>query len=177
MTGSHATLLAALLVPTVALAAAGCGGSGAASSPGSAETATRGDAIPGPPRAWAEMGRDERRRHMVREVFPRMSAMFAEYDATEYADFSCATCHGPDAEARGFEMPNPGLYPLSPTGSEGQHRTVSDHPEMVRFMYNRVVPAMQALIAAPAYDEATHEGFTCYACHPHAEETEPVAAR
>jgi len=167
MDGSHATLLAALLL-------LGCGGTAAAPA-----TAGTPDALAGPPRPWAELGPDERRQHMVHEVLPRASAMFAEHDPQRYADFSCATCHGPDAQARGFAMPNPSLYPLSPTGSARQHQTVRDHPEMVRFMYGRLVPAMETMLGAQRYDEATGEGFTCYACHPHAEPdgptTQPVA--
>lgn len=106
---------------------------------------------------------------MVREVLPRMSALFAAYDGERYAEFECATCHGEDARERDFAMPNPSILPLHPTGSAGQHQTVRDHPEGVRFMYNQVLPTMQALLGASAFDEATGAGFTCFACHTHAD--------
>jgi hypothetical protein len=98
-----------------------------------------------------------------------MSTLFAAYEGERYADFDCATCHGADARERNFAMPNPSILPLHPTGSEGQHQAVRDYPEGVRFMYNQVLPTMQALLGAPAFDETTGEGFTCYACHTHAE--------
>lgn len=106
---------------------------------------------------------------MVREVLPRMAALFAEYDRTRYADFDCATCHGGSGPARGYAMPNPDLLPLWPSGTEGQHETVRRYPEGVRFMFNRVVPTMRALLGQPEYDAETHTGLTCFACHPHAE--------
>lgn len=106
---------------------------------------------------------------MSREVLPRMTDLFAAYDASRFGDFSCATCHGADARERDYAMPNPSLLPLHPTGSEGQHQTVRDYPEGVRFMYNHVMPTMQALLGAPEFDASTGEGFSCYACHPHAE--------
>ena len=148
----------------LALLLASCG----ASSP--APTHPEPAAIPAPPRPWAELSHDERSAHMAREVLPRMTDLFAAYDPARYDAFTCATCHGEGAREREYAMPNPALLPLHPTGSEGQHQTVRDHPDGVRFMYNRVMPTMQALLGAPEYDASTGEGFSCYACHPHAAE-------
>lgn len=144
----------------------GCGGSS-----GNSETSSVAvhDAIPGPPRPWAELSHEEHGAYMAREVLPRMSALFSAYDGERYAEFECVTCHGADARERNFAMPNPSILPLHPTGSAGQHQTVRDHPEGVRFMYNQVLPTMQALLGASAFNEATGEGFTCYACHTHAD--------
>jgi cytochrome c553 len=122
--------------------------------------------IPSPPKAWAEMTRAERQSWMVAEVLPRMAPMFEEYDSQRFADFDCAGCHGADAAARNWAMPNPNILALHPTGSPEQQQMVQDHPEMVRFMFNRVVPAMQTLLGAEAYDAETGTGFSCYACHP-----------
>lgn len=124
---------------------------------------------PGPPRPWAELSRDERAAHMSREVLPRMAALFLEYDAARYDGFGCPTCHGEGARERGFAMPSPSLLPLHPSGTEGQYQLVRDHPAGVRFMFNRVMPAMQALLGAPEFDASTGEGFSCFACHPRAE--------
>jgi hypothetical protein len=162
----------ALLVLAVLLSACGSGTSS------SGTTTASPDTIEGPPRPWGEMTHEERGAYMARAVVPRMGALFAEYDAERYADLDCSTCHGPDASARGFEMPNPSLLPLSPSGTEGQRHTVDQYPEGVRFMFNRVVPTMRALLGEPEFDPATGEGFTCFDCHPHAAETEgsPTAA-
>ena len=162
-----ALLSASLLASSVML---GCGGSHTGSPASDSSHYAEPGAIVGPPRPWAELSREDRARHMSREVVPRMSALFAAYDGARYADFDCATCHGPDARERDFAMPNPSLLPLHATGTEGQRQAVRDYPEGVRFMYTRVLPTMQALVGAAPFDETTGEGFTCYACHPHAED-------
>ncbi|AKF05117.1 hypothetical protein [Sandaracinus amylolyticus] len=147
----------------LALVLASCGASSAA------PTAPTPTEAAGPPRPWAELSRDERAAHMAREVLPRMTDLFVAYDPSRYDAFTCATCHGEGAREREYAMPNPALLPLWPTGTEGQHQTVRDHPEGVRFMYSRVMPAMQALLGAPEFDASTGEGFSCFACHPHAQ--------
>lgn len=125
-------------------------------------------ALPTPPDAWTAMAHADRRAWMVSEVLPRMSELFAEYDGARYAGFGCASCHGRDARAHGFAMPSPALPALFPTGTPEQHQMVRDYPDGVRFMFNRVLPTMQTLLGAPDFDAATGEGFSCYACHPHA---------
>ncbi|HJL19849.1 MAG TPA: hypothetical protein RMH99_29570 [Sandaracinaceae bacterium LLY-WYZ-13_1] len=143
-----------------------------------AETAeaTAEDVIPSPPEPWAEMSADARQAWMFSEVSPRMEALFQSHDTEAYADFGCASCHGEDASERGYAMPSPSLPALHATGTPEQEQMVREYPEMVRFMYNDVLPAMQTLLGAPDYDEATGEGFSCFACHPHAgdEGTTPV---
>lgn len=148
------------------IALASCGGPGAGAGGGT--TAPSSDEVPRPPRPWAEMSDDEHREWMVTEVLPRMSVAFQGYDAERYTNFGCATCHGQSAFENGFAMPNPALPALYPTGSPEQRQMVREYPEIVRFMFNRVVPPMQTLLGAPAYDAETLEGFSCYACHPHA---------
>ena len=53
------------------------------------------------------------------------------------------------------------------TGTPEQHQMVRDYPEMVRFMFNDVLPTMQTLGGAADFDDETGEGFSCYSCHPH----------
>lgn len=111
---------------------------------------------------------------MSRHVVPAMTDLFLAYDAERFGDFGCPTCHGADASARHYAMPNPSLPVLYPTGSVGQHRAVAQFPEGVRFMFSEVTPAMGQLLGAPEFDETTHEGFTCFACHPHAADDDPL---
>jgi hypothetical protein len=163
-------LVLALVTPALVVAC----GSGATSATSETTARPAFEPIRGPPRPWAELSRDERLRHMVREVLPRMSALFREYDAARYADFDCANCHGADAAARDYAMPSPDLLPLWPTGTEGQREMVRRYPEGVRFMFQRVLPTMRTLLGQPEYDEATRSGFSCFACHPHAEDSAPA---
>ena len=157
-----------------------CGGGGATDE-GAAATTTGDEAaeegVPSPPEPWETMSHDDRAAWMFAEVMPRMRDRFQGFDAERYAGFGCATCHGPSPEERGFAMPSAALPALYPTGSPEQHQMVREYPEMVRFMFNDVLPTMQTLVGAPDFDEATGEGFSCYACHPHAgdEGTTPVS--
>lgn len=122
--------------------------------------------VPGPPKPWAEMTRGERQGWMVAEVLPRLGPMFEEFDSSRFAGFDCSGCHGDDAAARNWAMPNPSILALHPTGSAEQQQMVRDYPDMCRFMFNRVVPTMQTLLGAQAYDAETQTGFSCYVCHP-----------
>ena len=160
------------LAIALALTAASCGGGDAGDDTASAQTTgdetPATDEVPSPPSPWDSMDHDAQAQWMFTEVVPRMQAQFQEHDAERYAEFSCATCHGPNAEAEGFEMPTNSLPALPATGTEEQRAMVNQYRPMATFMFQRVLPTMQTLIGAPDYDEETHEGFSCFACHPHA---------
>ena len=61
---------------------------------------------------WKQMTKQQRGRYMKQVVTPKMQALFQAHDAKHYTKFGCATCHGKDAKAKGFEMPNPDLPKL-----------------------------------------------------------------
>ena len=130
--------------------------------------------IPTPPAPWETMSHDDKLAYMGAEVLPFSRALFQEYDGDEFASFGCADCHGSSAAERNYAMPNPDLMALHPSGSAEQQAMVQEHPRMVRFMFNHVVPTMKTMIGAPDYDAETGEGFSCYYCHPHAEADETV---
>lgn len=128
-----------------------------------------------PPAPWDQLDHDARRTHMVQHVLPAATDLFASWSAERYADFSCETCHGSDASARSYTMPNPTLITLYPTGTIGQQRVLAEHTEACTFMFSRLVPAMQTMLAAPDFDPATHEGFTCFSCHPQGAPDDPLS--
>ena len=109
------------------------------------------------PPSWSEMSDTQKSSYMANEVTPAMAAIFKAYDPEEYADFSCATCHGSDAEANGFQMPSD-IHELSVPPPE-----VYAGPA-VEFMYTEVVPAMAGLLDMDVND-GTNDGFGCYGCH------------
>ncbi len=123
-----------------------------------------------------ELDHDQQMAFMATRVTPQMRESFQGYDAERYANFGCATCHGEGAEERDFVMPSPDLLPLHPSGTPEQRAMVEEHPEMVRYMFNHVIPEMRELLGEAEYDAETGEGFSCYACHPHAGEGESVTA-
>ncbi len=155
------------------LVLAACGGATASTTTSTTTTTTTTSSYTPPPRAWAEMDHDARRAHMVQHVLPASSDLFTSWDGTRYAEFSCATCHGADASARAFAMPNPSLITLYSTGTIGQQEVLAQYTEACTFMYSRLLPAMQTMLGASEYDPATHQGFTCFSCHPHGMDDDP----
>lgn len=150
------------------LFALGCGGA----TPSAPQSTNGADTIQGPPKPWVEMDASERRRYMAESVLPTMATLFTEFDPERYADFSCMTCHGDNARAVGFHMPNR-LPVLWPSGTPEQRRMVELQPEMARFMFNRVLPTMTQLLGQPEWNNQDKTGFSCFNCHPHAEVTTP----
>ncbi|MBK8410946.1 MAG: hypothetical protein IPL19_23660 [Sandaracinaceae bacterium] len=121
-------------------------------------------------RRWSELDHDARMAVMSTEVMPAARRLFQGFDAERYSSVSCGTCHGEASAARHeYAMPNPDLYPLFPTGTPQQAAMVQEHPEMVRFMHNHLLPEMQSILGADAYDPETQTGFSCFSCHPRGE--------
>jgi len=112
---------------------------------------------------WEDLDEDQRRLFMECEVVPEMRDLFQEFDADEYSNFSCDTCHGADREEVDHEMPN-GLEEL-PMG--GFPFSQSDDPEEAaygEFMEQEVLGAMQDLLVRSS-DFQDPEFFGCYGCH------------
>lgn len=114
-----------------------------------------------PAGAWATMSRAEKMGFMEDTVLPEMQRMFREFDARKFARFTCATCHGANARAVNFRMPN-GLDPLTP--SRIPARYTSQRPMDV-FMTRRVLPRMAQLLGKPVHTPQTQAGFGCFGCH------------
>lgn len=115
--------------------------------------------------AWADMSQEQRGEYMANVVVPRLRPVFQQFDAEEFAEFNCATCHGDNAQEVGFRMPN-GLHPLNPTQIPSMFE--SEDPEVQRvaqFMAGEVTPLMTELLGAAPYDPETHQGFGCMSCH------------
>jgi hypothetical protein len=112
---------------------------------------------------WKSMSAGQRLEHMKKVVAPKMKAVFQAFDAEEFKDFNCATCHGEGAKAGRFDMPNPELPRLSKVDGFKTH--MDTHPRETRFMMDKVVPEMAAALGMQPYDPATHQGFGCFDCH------------
>jgi hypothetical protein len=123
-----------------------------------------GEADPKPGTAWKDMTKEERAAFMKKTVLPKMKAEFVAVDAKEFGEMNCATCHGDGAKDKSFKMPNPKLPKLVAT-EEGFKKLSVDHPDMMKFMGQKVVPDMAALLGVAPYDPKTHQGFGCFACH------------
>jgi hypothetical protein len=154
----HLALLALLL-------AAACG----SKSKGPETTAGGGDEgggdVPAGPLAagqWETMDDEARAKFMKAVVVPDMSARFQGFDAAEFAEFDCKTCHGSGAEAGTFEMPNPELPVLT---MEKIQNPDEDHKAITEFMMNDVKPNMARLLGLAEWSPEQPEGFSCGGCH------------
>lgn len=164
----HATLVFSLGLSGALFAA--CGGAGApaeSAEPASsgeestetpAQTAQTAEASTGETKEFDDMSAPEKMNHMKTVVMPHMAKVFQEASAEEYADFSCTTCHGPGAKNGEFEMPSGTLPALN-------KEEMDEHPEVTKFMAERVVPEMAKLLGEEPYNPETQEGFGCYDCH------------
>lgn len=109
---------------------------------------------------WGGMNHEQKREYMKTAVMPKMAAEFKAFDADEFGQMNCATCHGVKAKEGKFEMPNAALPKLSPDG-----KWAKLDQKAVAFMKTKVVPDMATLIDAKPYDPATQKGFGCFGCH------------
>jgi len=147
---------------TLAVALIACGGGQPApatpAEPGAAPAA-EGEAA-GADLKWSDdMPVKDKGVFMKKKVLPEMAKLFKEFDAKEYADFSCKTCHGPQMKPKPIDF-LPELHVKGETLLEA-----AEHPEMAKFMGEKVSPAMADLFGKPHFDPATHQGFGCNGCH------------
>jgi hypothetical protein len=95
-----------------------------------------------------------------------MKAAFQQFDGTEFKKFGCDTCHGKQAKARKFKMPNPDIHAL-PTNPAAFAPLMEKKPKMMKFMAETVKPQMAVLLGVPEFDPKQPEagGFACTNCH------------
>jgi hypothetical protein len=113
-------------------------------------------------KSWNDMSHDERLALMKTAVLPQMKKAFQDFDAKDFADFTCMTCHGAGIKQGKFDMPNPKLPKLDDKGFKKEQ---AKHPKAIDFMQHTVVPNMAKLLGLPEYDPATKSGFGCGNCH------------
>ncbi|HEY1957497.1 MAG TPA: hypothetical protein VGH28_17885 [Polyangiaceae bacterium] len=116
--------------------------------------------VPHPPAAqpaprvdrWAALDFEQRHAVMTFTVLPNMARTWRDFRHTEYPEMTCRTCHGKDAEAVSYRMPNPSLPAVDP-----------EHPPtgpVAEFMKTKMLPDMIDLTGA------SPEHFSCNTCHP-----------
>jgi hypothetical protein len=126
--------------------------------------------VVGPPKvAWKDMTKEQKGKYMKAVVTPKMKVAFQEFDPKVFKTFNCATCHGKEAKAREFKMPNPEIHPLPPT-PEAYMAMMKKKPEWEKwskFMGEQVEPKMAGLLALPVFDPKKPDpgAFGCQGCH------------
>ncbi len=135
----------ALTLATLAMTA-GCG----AAPPVRAAT-TPAQATPAPVNDdWAPLSWEERHDLMTWSVLPAMMPVIQRTFATESPELNCRTCHGANAEAVAYKMPN-GLPALDPA----------------RMPTGKIADAMRRDVT-PLLSDILGKTETCFSCHPSA---------
>jgi hypothetical protein len=102
---------------------------------------------------------------MTWQVLPTMARLFQRFRERPYADLSCRSCHGEDAERVQYKMPN-GLPLLDPRHLPDAYANDPKEARMAKFMTEEVTPQMAQILGVPPYDKLTNQGFSCFNCHP-----------
>jgi len=112
---------------------------------------------------WETMDHESREAFMKQVVKPEMAKIFQGYDAQEFSDFGCDTCHGDGAKDGSFKMPNPDLPQL--TGDLFGPNPPEDMKAILELMETQVKPTMVNLLGMEAMDQTHPDGFGCGNCH------------
>ena len=97
---------------------------------------------------------------MKTKVMPTMKAAFQKFDAKEFANFGCKTCHGKDPQGSKYEMPTKELPKL-----DFEALKKGEDAEEAKFMAEVVKPEMAKLLGEPEMTESNPKGFGCLDCH------------
>ena len=149
---------------------AGAGASGAGPAPAPAAEATAPAKVVGPPDvAWKDMSAEQKAKFMKAVIVPKTKVLFQEFDGKAFAKFNCATCHGKEAKARKFKMPNPEIHALpgTPEAFQAAMKKEPSWSKWAPFMAEKVKPQMATLLGLPEFDPKKAEagGFGCQNCH------------
>jgi hypothetical protein len=101
---------------------------------------------------------EQKKAFMKAVVMPRMSKVFQDFDAADYKDFTCHTCHG-----KTFSLTQEALPKLVFQG--GHMNAFKDKPKVAKFMAEKVTPEMASIFGKPTWDPKTMSGFGCGGCH------------
>lgn len=129
-------------------------------TPDSASAGRAATRVGAPDVPWSKKTHEQRGEYMAHVVYPKVKALFQEYDPKEFAEFRCQTCHGEDMEKVHFEMPN-SLFALPRT--DPVKAALSHDEKTAKFMMESVEPTMKELLGRE--DPATTERFGCLSCH------------
>jgi len=141
-----------------------CGGTTATPTTATATPAGGGEAVAVLPDVpFAQLDHAQRVDFMKQQVVPAMKPIFQQHDATRYAEFGCATCHGVQADAGHYDMPNADLTKIG----RSQAFYAKFKPADLQWMGGQVLPKMAELLGRQASftEPDPRDAFGCAGCH------------
>lgn len=145
--------------------AAGSGsaaGSAVAAGSGSDAGSAAGSGSAAGDKKWFDtLSHDEQMDFMKKTVVPKMKPLFQKFDAKEFSNFGCKTCHGKDPQKSKYKMPSPDIEPLDFAALKAGKQK----PEMAKWMGEVVKPEMAKLLKEEEYSDKNPKGFGCLHCH------------
>jgi hypothetical protein len=127
-------------------------------TPPAASSSAPADEPPVPDKWSDDMPGKQKMAFMQARVVPAMMKIFQDAQPQHYADFGCKTCHGPEGK-------NPHDFLPKLTFKDGHLEQAAAHPELAKFMGEKVTPAMADAMGLPHFDRQTKQGFGCRGCH------------
>ena len=168
---SASNLVAVSVLLSFALASGNGGAAPDAAAPASAPAAAAPPAskVAGFDVTWKEMTPEQKAEHMKSTVLPKMKETFQAFDAAKFKEFKCTACHGKDAKAKKFKMPNPDILHI-PGSPDAFAALLKEKPKLqpwAKFMNEQVKPQMAGLLGMHPFDPKKREagGFGCGGCH------------
>jgi hypothetical protein len=107
-----------------------------------------------------DLPKDKKIEIMSKKVVPNVGKDFKDFNAKEFGDFGCTTCHGPKKNQDPHQV-----LPKLTFSNGGFDKMKAKHPDMVKFMQEKVLPDMAAALGEKQMDPATKQGFGCGGCH------------
>lgn len=136
-------------------------GEGPATGGTEATGGEHGDAAALAARDFDSLSPEEKGEFMEQVVMPAMKPLFQQFDGEEFAQFTCRTCHGANARAVNFHMPN-GVHPLDPAHMPSMD---GEDGRWMHFMAEQVKPKMAQLLHQEEWAPTNQDGFGCFNCH------------
>lgn len=115
---------------------------------------------------WRFLTFEQRHSAMTFLVHPAMMERFQTFYKTAVPELTCESCHGPNAEAAGYDIANTEIPALDPKRVRDLYLPDAKlNPEQI-FKRDNITPTMARLMGVPKYDPQTGLGFSCFGCHP-----------
>jgi hypothetical protein len=132
----------------------------AAADPGPAGSGSAGSADEAK-FVFDKLTHDQKMDFMKKQVVPKMKPLFQKFDAKEFANFGCKTCHGKEPAKTKYKMPSKDVPELDFEAL----KTGDQNPEMAKWMNEVVKPEMAKILNETEASESNPKGFGCLHCH------------